>query len=39
MVDIDSQPRPYQAPDLGTDEYWPPGVLKYFYLPIVLKNH
>jgi len=38
-MDIDNQPRPYQAPDLGADEYWPPGVLKYFYLPIVLKNH
>jgi hypothetical protein len=39
MMDIDSQPRPYQAPDLGADEYWPPGALKYIYLPLVLQNH
>lgn len=39
MMDIDNQPRPYQAPDLGADEYWPPGTLKYVYLPLVLKNH
>jgi hypothetical protein len=36
--DIDDQPRPYQIPDLGTDEYWPPGVLRYIYLPVVLRN-
>jgi hypothetical protein len=35
--DIDGQPRPYQAPDLGADEYWPPGVLKYLYLPLTLR--
>jgi hypothetical protein len=39
MMDIDNQPRPYQAPDLGADEYWPPGTLKYIYLPLVLENH
>ncbi len=38
MMDIDNQPRPYQAPDLGADEYWPPGALKYVYLPLVLKH-
>jgi hypothetical protein len=38
-LDIDNQPRPYQAPDLGADEYWPPGVLKYIYLPVTLKNY
>jgi hypothetical protein len=27
MMDIDNQPRPYHAPDLGADEYWLPGVL------------
>jgi hypothetical protein len=38
-TDVDGQPRPYQAPDLGADKYWPPGVLKYFYLPLALRNH
>jgi hypothetical protein len=37
LTDIDNQPRPYLAPDLGADEYWPPGVLKYVYLPLVAK--
>jgi hypothetical protein len=37
MTDIDNQPRPYQAPDLGADEYWPPGALKYVYLPVVAR--
>jgi hypothetical protein len=35
--DIDNQPRPYQVPDLGADEYWPPGAPKYIYLPVVLR--
>lgn len=35
--DIDHQPRPYLDPDLGADEYWPPGVLRYIYLPLVLR--
>jgi hypothetical protein len=35
--DIDGQPRPYQTPDIGADEYWPPSVLKYFYLPLVTR--
>ncbi len=38
-TDIDLQPRPYQSPDLGADEYWPPGTLKYFYLPLILENN
>jgi hypothetical protein len=37
--DIDRQPRPSGLPDLGADEYWPPGSLKYVYLPIILRNH
>jgi parallel beta-helix repeat protein len=36
--DIDSQPRPYQAPDLGADEYWPASVLKRVYLPALLRD-
>jgi len=38
MTDIDNQPRPYQTPDLGADEYWPPGALKLVYLPVVLRQ-
>jgi hypothetical protein len=38
MTDIDNQPRPYQTPDLGADEYWLPGVLKYLYLPLVMNG-
>jgi hypothetical protein len=37
-TDIDLQPRPYLAPDLGADEYWPPGVLKRVFLPLVERN-
>jgi parallel beta-helix repeat protein len=37
-VDVDHEPRPYEAPDLGADEYWPPGVLEYVYLPVVLRE-
>lgn len=36
--DMDNQPRPYQTPDLGADEYWPPSALKRVYLPAVLLN-
>jgi hypothetical protein len=36
-TDIDFHPRPYQAPDLGADEYWPPGMLTFIYLPLVTK--
>jgi len=37
-TDIDRQLRPYQEPDLGADEYWPPGILRWVYLPVVLRN-
>lgn len=36
--DIDNEPRIYGPPDLGADEYWPPGALKRVYLPLVLRN-
>ncbi len=36
-VDIDPEPRPYLAPDLGADEYWAPGALHKIYLPLTLK--
>lgn len=35
--DIDFHPRPYQAPDIGADEYWPPGALKFIYLPLIMR--
>ena len=35
--DIDYQPRPYQEPDIGADEYWPPGALKIIYLPAIMR--
>ena len=37
-IDIDNEPRPHQGYDLGADEYWPSGVLKRIYLPLVLGN-
>lgn len=37
--DMDPDPRPYQTPDLGADEYWPPGALKVVSLPLVGKDH
>jgi parallel beta-helix repeat protein len=36
-TDVDFHPRPYQAPDLGADEYWPPGTLTIIYMPLVLR--
>jgi hypothetical protein len=36
-TDIDFHPRPYQLPDIGADEYWPPGALKLIYLPLVIR--
>ena len=36
-VDFDNLPRPYQLPDIGADEYWPPGALKFLYLPMVTR--
>jgi hypothetical protein len=35
--DMDGELRPYQAPDIGADEYWPPGTLKRVFLPLVAK--
>ena len=38
LGDIDGEPRLY-VPDLGADEYWPPGmVFEYVYLPLTLRN-
>ena len=37
-TDIDHQPRPYQTPDVGADEYWPLGAPKYVRLPLVPKS-
>ncbi len=36
LTDIDNQQRIPQ-PDLGADEYWPPGYPKYIYLPIIIR--
>jgi hypothetical protein len=36
-TDIDGQPR-FGVPDLGADEYWPPGFPKYIYVPLVTRN-
>jgi parallel beta-helix repeat protein len=35
--DIDDEPRFYGPPDLGADEYWPPGALRRVYLPLVMR--
>jgi len=35
--DIDNHPRPYQTPDIGADEYWPAGALKFLHLPLVIR--
>lgn len=32
-TDIDNQPRPSIGPDLGADQYWPPGSPHYIFLP------
>ena len=37
--DLDGQPRSYGGPDLGADEYWPPGLPRMVCLPVVLKRH
>jgi hypothetical protein len=39
LNDIDGQPRPLQAPDLGADEYWAPGYPKLIYLPVVSSQY
>jgi hypothetical protein len=36
--DMDGERRAWQAPDLGADEYWPPGVAIRAYLPLVLQH-
>jgi hypothetical protein len=36
-TDIDGQPR-FGVPDLGADEYWPPGYPKYIYMPLITRN-
>jgi hypothetical protein len=35
-ADIDNQPR-LRSPDLGADEYWPPGAPRHIHLPLVLR--
>jgi hypothetical protein len=37
ITDIDHEPRLNGEPDLGADEYWPPGVLRRVYLPLTLR--
>ena len=37
-TDMDGQWRPWLAPDLGADEYWPPGMSIRAYLPLVLRH-
>ncbi len=39
LTDIDWQPRPPGAADLGADEYWPPGTPIYLYLPLITRFH
>jgi hypothetical protein len=31
------EPRTYQEPDIGADEYWPPSALKIIYLPAIMR--
>jgi len=38
-MDLDREPRPYGVPDMGADEYWPPGVPSRAYLPLMQRNH
>jgi hypothetical protein len=36
--DMDGQPRSYRGPDLGADEYWPPGLPRMVHLPVMIKQ-
>ena len=36
--DMDGERRPWLAPDLGADEYWPPGAAVRAYLPLILRQ-
>ena len=36
-LDFDYQPCRYQVPDIGADEYWPPGALKTIFLPLITR--
>jgi hypothetical protein len=38
-TDVDGQPRPFEEPDLGADEYWPAGALSYVYLPLIVRAY
>jgi hypothetical protein len=35
---MDHQPRPYLAPDIGTDEYRPPGPFEMLHLPLIVRG-
>ncbi len=37
FLDIDMEPRPYKKFDLGADEFWPSGILKRLYLPVIYR--
>ena len=37
-TDMDGERRPWFMPDLGADEYWPPGVAIRAYLPLILRQ-
>jgi len=37
LQDIDGEPR-LDRPNLGADEYWPPGALRLAYLPLIIMN-
>ena len=36
--DMDGEGRPWLVPDLGADEYWPPGAAVRAYLPLILRQ-
>ncbi len=37
-IDVDYEPRPWRLPDLGADEYWPPGMPRYVFLPLLQRS-